>query len=782
MPSGGEDTHFGFRQVPLADKQALVDDVFRSVAGRYDLMNDLMSAGLHRAWKDALVTAINPPPPKGRSGVHAKNDRPFVLLDLAGGTGDVAFRTVSAGGAGTRATVADINADMLAVGRERAAERGLDDLVTFTEANAEALPFSDRSFDAVSIAFGIRNVPRIDVALAEIWRVLKPGGRFLALEFSTVDVPGLAALYDLYSFNVIPALGRAVTGDADAYRYLVEFDSPLSAAGEFRRHDARGRLPAGRLSALDRRHCRDPFGLAAVIAAPAHLARLARAGFVFAREGVLGLIDPRPLPLSARAAIRLARLIERPASAVAANRLAAALTRLGPTYVKLGQFLATRPDVVGAALARDLESLQDRMAPFPQAEAERAVEAAFNKPLSALFTAFGPAVAAASIAQVHRAETAAGPVAVKVLRPDVERRFKLDLDAFMFAARQAENMSGEARRLRQIEVVETLRRSVVIEMDLRLEAAALSEMAENTRADADFRVPAVDWERTARNVLTLEWIEGTPLNDRAKLVAKDFDLKALARTVIQSFLRHALRDGFFHADMHPGNLFVDDAGRLIAVDFGIMGRLGPKERRFLAEILYGFITRNYQRTAEVHFEAGYVPRHHSVESFAQAIRAIGEPIYSRTAEDISMARLLMLLFEVTGLFDMRTRPELLLLQKTMVVVEGVARTLDPKLDMWSVSEPVVREWMERHLGPAGQLEGAAQGASEFGRFLGGVPALLGRGAELVAQLDDITRDGLVLAPETVAAIGRAEAKRNRSTVVALWVIAALLATLLWNVV
>jgi ubiquinone biosynthesis protein len=281
-------------------------------------------------------------------------------------------------------------------------------------------------------------------------------------------------------------------------------------------------------------------------------------------------------------------------------------------------------------------------------------------------------------------------------------------------------------------------------------------------------------------VLTLEWIEATRLSDRAALEAKGFDLKELARAVIQTFLRHALRDGFFHADMHPGNLFVDDAGKLVAVDFGIMGRLGPKERRFLAEILYGFITRNYQRTAEVHFEAGYVPPHHSVESFAQAIRAIGEPIHNRTAEDISMARLLMLLFEVTALFDMRTRPELLLLQKTMVVVEGVGRALDPKLDMWTVADPVVREWIERHLGVAGQLEGATEGAVEVGRFLGGVPGLLSRGAAVVEHLDSITRDGLVLAPETVADIGRAEARRNRWTAAALWVIAGLLAVVAWR--
>jgi ubiquinone biosynthesis protein len=246
--------------------------------------------------------------------------------------------------------------------------------------------------------------------------------------------------------------------------------------------------------------------------------------------------------------------------------------------------------------------------------------------------------------------------------------------------------------------------------------------------------------------------------------------------VIQTFLRHALRDGFFHADMHPGNLFVDDDGQLIFVDFGIMGRLGPKERRFLAEILYGFITRNYHRTAEVHFEAGYVPPQHSVESFAQAIRAIGEPIHNRTAEEISMAKLLMLLFEVTGLFDMRTRPELLLLQKTMVVVEGVARTLDPKLDMWTVAEPVVREWMERHLGPVGRIENAAEGAAGL---LANVPTLMSRGAVLVEQLDAITRDGLVLAPETVAAIGAVEARRTRWTRIALWTIAGLLAWLVW---
>ncbi|HZC55091.1 MAG TPA: 2-polyprenylphenol 6-hydroxylase [Xanthobacteraceae bacterium] len=521
-----------------------------------------------------------------------------------------------------------------------------------------------------------------------------------------------------------------------------------------------------------------------MISGAAHLIRLGRAGFVFAREGVLAVIDPAMVPVPARPLYRMARLFERPTSDASEARLSTALAKLGPSYVKLGQFLATRPDVVGEALAADLERLQDQMPPFPQAEAEAAIAASFEKPVASVYASFGPPIAAASIAQVHKATvvTAAAPraVAVKVLRPGIEQRFHVDLAAFAYAAERAENLSAEARRLRLIEIVETLRRSVMVEMDFRLEAAALSEMAENTKADSDFRVPTIDWDRTTKEVLTLEWIGGIPLSDRARLQAKGFDLPKLGRGLIQSFLRHALRDGFFHADMHPGNLFVDDDGRIVAVDFGIMGRLGAKERLFLAEILHGFITRDYHRTAEVHFEAGYVPPHHSIEDFAQAIRAIGEPIHNRTAEDISMAKLLTLLFEVTGLFDMRTRPELLLLQKTMVVVEGVARSLDPKLDMWSTAEPVVREWMTRNLGPAGKLENVAQGAADIGRFVGRAPGLLTRGARVLDQLDEMTRDGLILSPQTIAEIDKTERRRSHWTAVALWVIAALLALIVWK--
>jgi ubiquinone biosynthesis protein len=526
-----------------------------------------------------------------------------------------------------------------------------------------------------------------------------------------------------------------------------------------------------------------------VIFVIADAARLARAGYVLAREGVLSLMPIEPAPPLARPFLRLARIIARRDAGTRAARFSAALSRLGPSYVKLGQFLATRPDVVGAAVARDLEVLQDRMPVFGQDVAEATVAAAFERPLNAVFPVFGPAVAAASIAEVHKAEVwederddeqgnrrdqggTRRDVAVKILRPGIERRFGADMASFRRLAHFAEENFPEARRLRLEAVVETLARSVSMEMDLRLEAAAYAELAENTREDAEIHVPQVDWNRSGREVLTTEWIDGIKLSDKAALVAAGHDLKAIARIVMQSFLRQAMRDGFFHADMHPGNLFVDSQGRLVVVDCGIMGRLGLKERRFLAEILYGFITRNWRRTAEVHFEAGYVPAHHSVDDFALAIRAIGEPIHSRRADQISMARLLALLLEVTALFDMRTRPELILLQKTMVVVEGVARSLDPKLDMWSTSAPVVEEWIASNLGPVGRLQQAGAGIGEVGRFAADIPALLSRTSRVVEQMDVATRDGLHLSPDTLDGIGRAEARRAFWGNLALWAIAA----------
>ena len=362
-------------------------------------------------------------------------------------------------------------------------------------------------------------------------------------------------------------------------------------------------------------------------------------------------------------------------------------------------------------------------------------------------------------------------VAVKVLRPGIERRFRRDLSDMYFAAHIAELWFPETKRLKPVEVVDTLARTVKIEMDFRLEAAAASEFAENTAGESDFRVPRVDWDRTEREVLTLEWIDGIPLSDAPALGRKGYDLPALARIIIQSFLRHAMRDGFFHADMHQGNLFIDPEGRLTAVDFGIMGRLGRMEQRFLAEVIFGFITRDYRRVAEVHFEAGYVPRQHAVEDFARALRAIGEPIHARPADQISMAKLLTLLFEVTALFDMKTRTELVLLQKTMVVVEGVARSLDPKLDMWSAAEPVVRSWIEENLGPIGRLDDARRAAFSLAKFAAALPATLLRAENIVNQLERTAEGGFELSEAAIDKISAAHARALRPGHLALWVIA-----------
>ena len=515
-----------------------------------------------------------------------------------------------------------------------------------------------------------------------------------------------------------------------------------------------------------------------------HVLRLGRAGFVLAREGVFSGLDPRAVPVEARLPLALSRLIARPLAGARANRIATAMGRLGPSYVKLGQFLATRPDVVGVAAVRDLETLQDRLQAFPRSVAVKIIEAAFDRPIAETFASFGEPVAAASIAQVHKAKLAerfgGGDVAVKVMRPGVERRFKRDLSDMYFAARIAERWSAQAKRLKFVEVVDTLSRSMTMEMDFRIEAAAASEFGENVADDPDFHVPTINWDLTAKEVLTLEWVDGTSLSDVARLRELNLDLPALGRTVIQAFLRHAMRDGLFHADMHQGNLFVDPQGRLTAVDFGIMGRLGTKERRFLAEILYGFITRDYRRVAEVHFQAGYVPGHHRVEDFAQAIRAIGEPIHARTADQISMAKLLTLLFEITALFDMRTRTELVMLQKTMVVVEGVGRTLDPKLDMWATSEPVVRNWIESNLGPAGKIGDAASTLMTLARSSLALPEMLVRAEKIVLALEDAAESGLELSPETLEAIARVEAKRMRWLALGLFALAiALLVRGLW---
>lgn len=511
--------------------------------------------------------------------------------------------------------------------------------------------------------------------------------------------------------------------------------------------------------------------------------RLIRAGWVVLREGVIGTLPAENLSGGARTIQKIAGLFaRRGANNIGRQeRLATAMQRLGPSYVKLGQFLATRPDIVGKAMALDFARLQDKMDMFPIAQAITLIEEALGRSITELYVEFQEPIAAASIAQVHPAiimqNGANTKVAVKVIRPGVRQKFNNDLESYFLLARFQERFFADAKRLKPVEVTEILAQSTRIEMDLRLEAAALSELYDNTKNDDGFRVPKVDWERTGRDVLTMEWIDGIKMNDLDGMRGAGHDLPKLGALLIQSFLRQTLRDGFFHADMHPGNLFVDPSGQIVAVDLGIAGRLGKKERLFLAEILFGFIRRDYLRVAEVHFEAGYVPRTHNVASFAQAIRAIGEPIHGQSAETISMAKLLTLLFEVTQVFDMQTRPELLLLQKTMVVVEGVARTLDPSFNMWKAAEPVVSTWIADNLGPRGLIRDAGEGARALVQLSRQLPDFTARAERLSLEIDRMAVNGIRFDAATAEAIGKAEARHSRFGRWALWVIAVSLAAI-----
>lgn len=403
-----------------------------------------------------------------------------------------------------------------------------------------------------------------------------------------------------------------------------------------------------------------------------------------------------------------------------------ALTALGPAYIKFGQILSTRPDVVGDDLAVQLRYLQDRLPPFPQDVARRMVEAEFGAPLDSLFSEFSEPVAAASIAQVHRARVAGSGqvVAVKVLRPGIAQAFRTDIDAFYLAARVIELLSPSSRRLRPTDVIAHFEGVVQGELDLRLESAAAGEFAANTESDAGFQLPQVVWNLSGRTVMTLGWAEGVPLGDNAALDAAGHDRRALAARVLQLFLNHALRDGLFHGDMHQGNLKVAPNGDIVAFDFGIMGRIDEYTRRVYAEIIYGFIRRDYRRVAEVHFEAGYVPSDRSVDEFARALRVVGEPIFGMDASRISMGRVLAYLFEVTERFGMETRTELILLQRTMVVVEGVARSLDPHINIWQVARPVVQDYITRNVGPRAFARDLARTAGVLARFAPKLPAMV----------------------------------------------------------
>ncbi len=454
------------------------------------------------------------------------------------------------------------------------------------------------------------------------------------------------------------------------------------------------------------------------------------------------------------------------------QRLARALSEAGPSFIKLGQTLSTRSDLLGEEMAADLSELQDRLPPFPGAEARAIIVAEFGDEIDEMFENFDDqAIAAASIAQVHFAVTSDGrEVAVKVLRPGIEDALERDLDLLHWLAGLAERARPDLRRLKPRQVIELLVESVGMELDLRLEAAAGAELEENFHDDTSFVVPEVDWGRTGRRVLTTARLIGIPLDDRDAIIAAGHDPQMIVEKAVHATFKQIFEDGFFHADVHPGNLFVTETGDIGAVDFGIMGRLDLKTRRTLGELLVAFLTRDYRRAAEVHFRAGWVPADRSVDNFTQACRSIGEPILDKPQNEISVARLLGQLFQITETFQMETQPQLLLLQKTMLVAEGTVRTLCPEVNMWLIARPLIEKWMLKELGPEARVRdavgGLAEAAERLPRLLDGIE----EGASMIAS-------GQVrLHPETVRAL-RGDSK-GYGLVGVLWVAIAGLAVYL----
>lgn len=482
-----------------------------------------------------------------------------------------------------------------------------------------------------------------------------------------------------------------------------------------------------------------------------NLRRLLSAARTLARYDALSTlsilgIPPLPLAIAKLAAfpIRpLPNLSPRPG-----ERLARALVALGPSFIKLGQTLATRADLLGEAIAADLSQLQDSLPPFSGHDAKAIVVRELGLPLDAVFRSFDETpVAAASITQVHFAETTDGkPVAVKILRPGIEAAFRRDINLFAWIAETMERAYPASRRLKPREVVRTLEAVVASELDLRLEAAAAAELAENFADDPTFVVPQVDWQRTAQRVMTIERIDGIRIDRVDELRAAGHDPDDILRRCAEAFFRQAFRDGFFHADMHPGNMFVAGDGALAPVDFGIMGRLDRKTRYFLAEMLIGFLNGDYQQVAEVHFRAGYVSADQSLPLFAQACRAIGEPIRGRPQEEISIARLLGQLFQVTARFQMETQPQLLLLQKTMLVAEGIGRVLNPHANMWQLAQPLMEEWMRENRGPEARTVEVIKNLRDT---IDRVPRLIAA-AEIAAAR--IAGGSIKLDPDTVRAL------------------------------
>ena len=395
------------------------------------------------------------------------------------------------------------------------------------------------------------------------------------------------------------------------------------------------------------------------------------------------------------------------------ERLARSLETMGPVAIKLGQVLSTRGDVFGREFAEDLSRLKDRLPAFPTFIARAEVERSLGRTIESLYASFGEPLAAASLAQAHEARLLDGRrVAVKVLRPGIERRVAADAESLALAARLIDHWVPSARRLEPVAFADTVIRAITLELDLRLEAAGADELREVMDKDGYMTAPPIVWDGVGKRVLTMEWAAGWPLSDAASLTQPGLDRQLMADNLIRAFLSQALDHGVFHADLHEGNLFATAPAALTAVDFGIIGRIGAPERRYLAEILWGFLNRDYEAVARTHFDAGYVPARHSIPAFAQALRAVGETVFGRPASEIPMSRVLLQLFEITALYEMRLRPELVLLQKTMMTVEGVARRIMPDHDIWAAADPVVRRWMARELSPAARVKRFAEEAHQ----------------------------------------------------------------------
>jgi len=420
------------------------------------------------------------------------------------------------------------------------------------------------------------------------------------------------------------------------------------------------------------------------------------------------------------------------------KKLSNSIQSMGTTFIKLGQFLATRPDIIGEELSKQLETLQDKLPPFSLSESKEMIKKNLGKETYNSIINLSEPIAAASIAQVHKAQINDNgiikDVAIKILRPDIKKIFNEEIDALILLAFIIESFIKKTKRLKLVEVVFLLKEITNLEMDLRFEAAAANEYAENTKNDVGFYVPKIYWNFTSENVMTLDWVDGISIRENEELLKRNINTKKIASDIIQHFLRHAVRDGFFHADMHQGNIFINSNGQIVPIDFGIMGRLDKLSQRFLAEILFGFIQRDYKKVAEVHLSAGLVPREVQVNDLAQALRSIGEPIFGQSVKDISGGKLLKQLFDVTEKFNMQTQPQLLMLQKTMVVVEGVARKLNPETNIWETSKPVLEKWLNESKDPINTINETLRDSADVLKKLPNLPEVMDKANQALTFL------------------------------------------------